>query len=136
MRTVVVTGVSTGIGWGCVKVLVANGFHVFGSVRRQTDADRLTNIFGEQFTPLNFDVTDEKAVAAGAREVETALAEETLFGLVNNAGIATPGPLLYLKIDDFDRQIMVNLAGPLIVTQAFAPCSAPIVRARGRPVGS
>ena len=121
MRTVVVTGVSTGIGWGCVRVLVANGFHVFGSVRKQTDADRLTKAFGEQFTPLIFDVTDEKAVSAAAREVATALAGETLFGLVNNAGIAMPGPLLYLKIDDFDPQIMVNLAGPLIVTQAFAP---------------
>ena len=66
-------------------------------------------------------MTDEEAVAAGAGKVTTALAGKTLFGLVNNAGIATPGPLLYLKIDDFDRQIMVNLAGPLIVTQAFAP---------------
>ncbi len=32
-RSVVVTGVSTGIGWGAVKVLTARGFHVFGSVR-------------------------------------------------------------------------------------------------------
>jgi NAD(P)-dependent dehydrogenase (short-subunit alcohol dehydrogenase family) len=40
---------------------------------------------------------------------------------VNNAGIAVPGPLLYLKIDDFRRQIAINLTGQLIVTQAFAP---------------
>jgi len=40
-QSVVVTGVSTGIGWGITKVLIANGFTVFGSVRRQSDADRL-----------------------------------------------------------------------------------------------
>jgi NAD(P)-dependent dehydrogenase (short-subunit alcohol dehydrogenase family) len=133
MRTVVVTGVSTGIGWGCVKVLVASGFRVFGSVRKPTDADRLSKEFGARFTPLIFDVTDETAIAAAAREVETALAGETLFGLVNNAGIATPGPLLYLKIDDFDRQIRVNLAGPLIVTQAFAPALGADRARRGAP---
>ena len=40
-QSVVVTGVSTGIGWGITKVLIANGFTVFGSVRQQSDADRL-----------------------------------------------------------------------------------------------
>jgi NAD(P)-dependent dehydrogenase (short-subunit alcohol dehydrogenase family) len=40
-KSVVVTGASTGIGRGCVKVLTAAGFHVFGSVRKPTDAGRL-----------------------------------------------------------------------------------------------
>jgi NAD(P)-dependent dehydrogenase (short-subunit alcohol dehydrogenase family) len=52
MRTVVVTGASTGIGWGCVKVLIASGARVFGSVRKQADADRLLATFGANFTPL------------------------------------------------------------------------------------
>jgi len=121
MKSVVVTGASTGIGWGCVKVLLGGGFHVFGSVRKQTDADRLSKEFGHEFTPLIFDVTDGAAVAGGARQVEAALGGETLFGLVNNAGIAVPGPLLYLKIEAFKRQIDVNLTGQLVVTQAFAP---------------
>src|SRR5689334_8201176 len=121
MKSIVVTGASTGIGWGCVKVLIGAGFRVFGSVRKQADADRLVKEFGANFTPLLFDVTDEAAVAAGARQVEAALGGEMLFGLVNNAGIAVPGPLLYLKIDDFKHQITVNLTGQLIVTQAFAP---------------
>ena len=120
-RSVVVTGASTGIGWGCVKVLTASGFHVFGSVRRQADADRLSQEFGANVTPLIFDLTDQAAVAAGARLVESALGGATLFGLVNNAGIAVPGPLLYLKIDDFARQLAVNVTGQLAVTQAFAP---------------
>ena len=120
-NSVVVTGASTGIGWGCVKVLTAAGFHVFGSVRKPADAERLIKEFGANVTPLLFDVTDEAAVAEGAHKVGTALGTDTLFGLVNNAGIAVPGPLLYLKIDDFRHQLAVNLTGQLVVTQAFAP---------------
>jgi NAD(P)-dependent dehydrogenase (short-subunit alcohol dehydrogenase family) len=120
-KSVVVTGASTGIGWGCVKVLAANGFHVFGSVRKQADADRLSKEFGAAFTPLIFDVTDAAAVAAGARQVEAALKGATLAGLVNNAGIANPGPLLHIDVDTFRQQMEVNVTGQLIVTQAFAP---------------
>ena len=42
-------------------------------------------------------------------------------GLVNNAGIALGGPLLELAVDDFRRQLEVNVVGPVIATQAFAP---------------
>jgi NAD(P)-dependent dehydrogenase (short-subunit alcohol dehydrogenase family) len=121
LRSVVVTGASTGIGWACVKVLTAGGFHVFGSVRKPADADRLQQEFGDGFTPLLFDVTDPAAIAAAAQRVAAALGDATLFGLVNNAGIAVPGPLLYLKLADFERQIAINLTGQLAVTQAFAP---------------
>lgn len=129
-KSVVVTGVSTGIGWGAVKVLVGKGFHVFGSVRKAADADRLKAEFGDAFTPLLFDVTDEAAVRAGARQVEAALGGETLAGLVNNAGIAVAGPLLYLPLDEWKKQLDVNLTGVVIVTQAFAP----LLGAGGAPV--
>ncbi len=133
MKSVVVTGASTGIGWACVKILVANGFRVFGSVRRPADAARLSKEFGANFTPLIFDVTDEAAVAAGAAQVRSVLDGETLFGLVNNAGIAVPGPLLMIKIGDFKQQIAVNLTGQLIVTQAFAPLLGVERERRGGP---
>jgi NAD(P)-dependent dehydrogenase (short-subunit alcohol dehydrogenase family) len=73
MKGVVITGVSTGIGWGAAKVLTEKGFHVFGSVRKQADADRLKQEFGDRFTPLLFDVTDAEAVKAGADQVRAAL---------------------------------------------------------------
>ena len=133
MKSVVVTGASAGIGWGCAKVLTASGFRVFGSVRNQADADRLVQELGPSFTPLLFDVTDEAAVAAASKQVDAALHGETLFGLVNNAGIAVPGPLLYQKIEDFKRQIAVNVVGPLIVTQAFAPLLGADRSHRGTP---
>jgi NAD(P)-dependent dehydrogenase (short-subunit alcohol dehydrogenase family) len=121
MKSIVVTGASTGIGWGCAKVLITKGFRVFGSVRKQADAERLSTELGPNFVPLIFDVTDQAAVNQAAKKVEAALAGELLYGLVNNAGIAVQGPLLYLPIEQFKRQIDVNLTGQLIVTQAFAP---------------
>ena len=121
MKSVVVTGSSTGIGWAIAKVLIAKGFRVFGSVRKTEDGERLKKEFGPNFVPLYFDVTDAAAVAKGADQVATALGGEMLFGLVNNAGIAVAGPLLYVKMDEFRHQIEVNLTAQLIVTQAFAP---------------
>jgi NAD(P)-dependent dehydrogenase (short-subunit alcohol dehydrogenase family) len=101
MRSVVVTGTSTGIGWGTAKVLIAHGFRVFGSVRKTADAERLAAEFGGRFVPLLFDVTDEAAVKAAAAQVRAALAGEKLAGLVNNAGVAVAGPLLELPIEQF-----------------------------------
>jgi NAD(P)-dependent dehydrogenase (short-subunit alcohol dehydrogenase family) len=121
MQSVVITGASTGIGWATAKLLLDRGFRVFGSVRKQADADRLKGEFGANFTPLLFDVTDEAAVLAAAREVRTALNGETLTGLVNNAGIAVAGPLLQLPADQFRRQMDINVIGPIISTQAFGP---------------
>ena len=121
MRSVVITGASTGIGWASAKLLLDRGFRVFGSVRKQADADRLKSEFGANFTPLMFDVTDEAAVLAAAREVRAALKGETLAGLVNNAGIAVAGPVLELAADEFRRQMDVNVIGPVIATQAFGP---------------
>ncbi|HEY5236842.1 MAG TPA: SDR family oxidoreductase [Rhizomicrobium sp.] len=133
MKYVVVTGASTGIGWGCVKVLTGHGFHVFGSVRKQADADRLSKEFGGSFTPLLFDVTDAEAVKRGAEIVERALGGAMLAGLVNNAGIAVAGPLLYLPIDELRQQMEVNLIGQMIVTQAFAPLLGADRSRKGQP---
>jgi NAD(P)-dependent dehydrogenase (short-subunit alcohol dehydrogenase family) len=121
MRAVVVTGASTGIGWGTTKILCENGFRVFGSVRGEADAERLANEFGDRFSPLMFDVTDTDAVEQAARKVEDALAGATLAGLVNNAGVAVGGPLAHLPIDQLRAQIEVNLIAVVAVTQTFLP---------------
>jgi len=120
-KNVVVTGVSTGIGWGTTKVLVSKGFRVFGSVRRQADADRLQREFGNGFVPLLMDITDADAVHQAARKVGSMIGDRNLLGLVNNAGIVVSGPLLYLRPSEFRRQLEVNMISPLVVIQAFAP---------------
>lgn len=120
-RTCVVTGVSSGIGQAIAGRLIAEGFHVFGSVRRASDADAFRTKFGERATPLVFDVTDADAVLRAAGEVGAALGQGRLSGLVNNAGVATPGPLLHLSLEDLRKQLEINVVAQVGVTQAFAP---------------
>lgn len=133
MQSVVITGVSTGIGWGITKVLIHRGFRVFGSVRKTEDAERLSQEFGEKFVPLMFDVTDEPAVQAAAQQVREQLNGETLFGLVNNAGIAVPAPLIHQPTEDLRKQLEVNLVSVLIVTKAFVPLLGADRSLRGKP---
>ena len=94
MKQVVITGVSTGIGYACVKVLLSREFRVYGSVRNQTDTDRLQRDFGERFVPLLFDVTDEETVQAEAARVSEHLGTDMLDGLeqCRDRGCRSPGP--------------------------------------------
>lgn len=133
MKSVVVTGVSTGIGNAAARVLAKNGFRVFGSVRKEADAAALKKDLGERFVPLVFDVTDEAGIARAAAEVREALKGEKLAGLVNNAGIAVSGPLIDLDADEFRKQMEVNVTGPFLVTQAFAPLLGTDRALKGEP---
>lgn len=116
----VVTGASTGIGRAIVKALTGAGWRVYGSVRKEADAGSLAAEMGEKFRPLIFDVTDRRAIDAAAAQVKSELGGATLKALVNNAGVAVAGPLRYLPLEDLQRQLDINLYGPIRVTQAFA----------------
>jgi NAD(P)-dependent dehydrogenase (short-subunit alcohol dehydrogenase family) len=130
----VVTGVSTGIGWATAKVLISKGFRVFGSVRKQTDADRLQREFGKGYVPLLMDIADADAVHQAAQKVGSMIGDRNLVGLVNNAGIVVSGPLLYLRPSEYRRQLEVNMISPLVVIQAFAPLLGTDRKRRG-PAG-
>ena len=128
---VVVTGTSTGIGAATVSRLANIGFHVFAGVRREEDAKSARSAANRAVTPLMTDITDPATIDAAAKTVEEVVAQRGLTGLVNNAGIVKPGPLEFQPLDDFRRQLEVNLVGPLSVIQAFLPL---IRRGRGRIV--
>jgi len=126
---VVITGASTGIGYASALHLSSLGFQVFAGVRRDEDAERLRHANGS-IEPLKIDVTDQASIDAAAQRVREATGGR-IAGLVNNAGIAVPGPLEYLPMDEFRRQIEVNLTGQVAVTQGFLPMLRPT---RGRIV--
>jgi NAD(P)-dependent dehydrogenase (short-subunit alcohol dehydrogenase family) len=130
MRSVLVTGASTGIGRATALRLDAAGWRVFAGVRREEDAEDLRRAGSASLVPLILDVTDDGQIAAAAARIE-ADAGGRLDGLVNNAGIAVPGPLETLPLDDFRRQIEVGLTAQVAVTKAMLPL---IRRARGRIV--
>lgn len=127
MPTAVVTGASSGIGRACARALRGRGFEVWAGVRDDGDA---ASVETEGLVPLRLDVTDDEQVRDAARRV----GEETggrLAVLVNNAGIAVPGPLEGLDLDDLRRQFDVNVFGVHRVTRAFLPSLVP---AHGRIV--
>jgi NAD(P)-dependent dehydrogenase (short-subunit alcohol dehydrogenase family) len=130
VRSVLVTGASTGIGRATALRLNAAGWQVFAGVRKQEDATALREAGRERLTPLILDITDAGQVAAAAARVE-AESKRGLDGLVNNAGVAIPGPLETLAIEDFRRQVEVNMTAHVAVTQALLPA---LRAARGRVV--
>lgn len=99
---------------------------------RAGDADRPPGDGGSgRTTPLVIDITDPVSIAAAVDRVASAVGDRGLAGLVNNAGIVKPGPLEHQPLDDFRRQLEVNLVGQVAVTQAFLPL---IRKGRGRIV--
>jgi NAD(P)-dependent dehydrogenase (short-subunit alcohol dehydrogenase family) len=131
VRSVLVTGASTGIGRATALRLDGKGWRVFAGVRREEDAASLREAGLERLEPLMLDVTDAAQIAAAAERIGVEVGEAGLDGLVNNAGIGVPGPLETLPVDDFRRQVEVNLTAHVAVTQAMLPS---IRRARGRLV--
>ena len=129
-ESIVVTGASTGIGFAIAELFTKRGWRVFGSVRKPADAERLRSA---GIVPLLFDVTDPDAVAAAAAQVAAALGNRTLRGLVNNAGVAIAGPLLYLPMSQLRLQMEINFFGPAMITQAFAPLLGTDALRMGKP---
>lgn len=119
MKSVVVTGSSTGIGYHISKKLVENDFRVFGSVRNIADGEKVTNEIGPNFIPLIFDVTDESAVKESVKHVNALLEGKKLNGLINNAGIGVIGAVQNLTSEEFKYQFDVNLLGVFHCTQAY-----------------
>ena len=124
-RTVLVTGASTGIGRACALDLDRRGFRLVAGVRKEADGEALRKD-SARVEPVILDVTDQASIDAAVKSVG-----DSLYGLVNNAGITVAGPLEYLPVDEIRRQFEVNVLGQLAVTQAFLPA---IRNARGRIV--
>jgi len=120
-KSVVITGVSTGIGYATAKELIARGYHVFGSVRKEADGARVQQELGKAFTPLRFDVTDTEGLPVAVAQVQAAVGDQGLAGLVNNAGIGPTGPLMHTSLDEIRLAFEINVFGMLAVTQAFLP---------------
>lgn len=123
MKSVVVTGASSGIGRASALRLARTGWRVYGGVRTAVDADELREL---GIAPVELDVTDAAQIAT----VAAAVGPE-LHGLVDNAGIAIAAPLELVPLDELRHQLEVNVVGQVAVLQALLPA---LRRARGRVV--
>ena len=119
--TIVITGTSSGIGRGLCKSFIERGYNVFGTVRNKKDAFELEKEFGQNFNALIMDVTSEKQVLKAKEKVKNYLGNKTLSALINNAGIATLGPVEYLPTSDFKKQLDTKILGTFLCTKIFLP---------------
>jgi NAD(P)-dependent dehydrogenase (short-subunit alcohol dehydrogenase family) len=110
--------------------LARQGFRVFAGVRKDADGEHLSSQSTE-IIPLRLDVTDAAQIAAAAECVDKALGAAGLAGLVNNAGIVVADPMEIVPLEEFRRQLEVNVVGQVAVMQAFLPL---LRKARGRMV--
>ena len=124
-KAILVTGASTGIGRKITDRLAADGYFVYAGARKDADLQALGAIQNVQAVRL--DVTKPQDIDAAVETVTKA--GRGLYGLVNNAGVVTIGPLIDTKPEEFDLVMQVNAYGPYRVTKAFAPL---IVAHRGR----
>ena len=132
MKTVVITGASTGIGLATAEHLADRGWQVFAGIRSRDDAARLREI-SSQIEPVQLDVTKTDQIAGVLEQVERALDGRTLTGLVNNAGIAQMGPITIQPMAEIERHFQVNVLGTIRVTQAFAPLLGQDRERAGKP---
>ncbi len=129
MKTVLITGASSGIGEACALWLQDKGYRAFAGVRKEADAEAIKKKSKGHLMPVFLDVADEVSILEAARFV--GCQTPRLDGLVNNAGIAVAGPLEFLPIRELRRVLEVNVVGQVAVTQAFLPL---LREAKGRVV--
>jgi NAD(P)-dependent dehydrogenase (short-subunit alcohol dehydrogenase family) len=130
-KNIVITGVSSGIGRDALRLLHQKGYHIYGSVRKEADAKSLTEAYPQRFTPLIFDVQDQNAVNQAAKVVfETC---DRIDALINNAGIAVPGPLEFVTESDFEKQMDINLKSVRRITNTFLPLLGTAPDFKGTP---
>ena len=130
MRGVLITGCSTGIGRATALRLDGRGWRVYAGVRKDEDAEALGRDGSDRLVPLIVDVADGPSIELAAERVRDEC-PGGLDGLVNNAGVAYSGPLEYVPLDDFRKQLEVNLVGHLAMIQAML---GSLRTARGRIV--
>jgi NAD(P)-dependent dehydrogenase (short-subunit alcohol dehydrogenase family) len=121
MKNIFITGVSTGIGYDALTSLVSRGYFVIGTVRKPEDADKIKKEFGDKCIILVFDVRDMETSMAEISTVIPKMEKEGLYCLINNAGIAIPGPLQHITEDEFEQQMDVNVKSVRRITNILLP---------------
>lgn len=116
----IVTGASTGIGFASVKMLAEKGYFVLAGVRSLDDQVRLEDL-SPHIQAFILDVAKSDSIAKAFAEIEPLIKEAKTVSLVNNAGIAVPGPIEGIKIQDFKYQFDVNVFGLVEWTQLLIP---------------
>lgn len=124
MKSVVVTGASSGIGYKiCVDLIELKGtthpWKVFGLARRKEILNKMASDWGDSFVPVVCDLSNENSIQRAVSEISEKT--DSLEGLVNNAGIFRPGSITEDNDENWWAHFTVNLMGPVRLTRALWP---------------
>lgn len=116
MKTIFITGASTGLGKATAQLFQAKGWHVIATMRNpenETELRKLKNV-----TLLPFDVTNVEQIN---KTVEEITSKQNIDVVFNNAGYGLVGALESYADEQITKQIETNLTGVLRVIKAFIP---------------
>ena len=120
MMTAFISGASSGIGAEISKLLVEKGVTVFAAARRVDKLERTHHTLGNQFIPLELDISDPRAIKKAIARLGDQAKKIDL--LVNNAGLALGlEPFYQNSAEDIETMIQTNILGLTHLTHALLP---------------
>lgn len=117
VRSVLITGCSSGIGHCCARGLKQRGYRVFAGARQHEDVEQL---LAEGFEALQLDLANSSSIDAAADEILHRTDGE-LYGLFNNGAYGQPGAVEDLSRAALREQFEVNLFGTHELTNRVIP---------------
>lgn len=111
MKSILITGCSTGIGYVCAKKLKEDGLLVLATARKSEDVEKLKK---EGFNAFRLDISDEKSIHEAILWVKSQT--KKLDFLFNNAGFAQPGAVEDLNFELLHWQFRTNVFGSIVLT--------------------
>jgi NAD(P)-dependent dehydrogenase (short-subunit alcohol dehydrogenase family) len=116
MKTIFITGTSTGLGKAAAKLFASNDWRVIATMRNPEKEEELNNL--DNVSLLALDVTDPGQITSA---VKTACSMGKIDVVFNNAGYGLMGPLEATPVDNILNQINTNLVGPIRIIKEFIP---------------
>lgn len=125
LKTVLITGTSSGIGHATALHLARQGFTVLATVRKQADADYLNEYHLSNLSPLcPLDLTHPEQIKEIAAQVKQKITNSDLpplHAIINIAGGGQIAPIELMNIDAYRQELEKRLVGPIILLQELLP---------------
>lgn len=117
MKTIVITGASSGIGKETANLFAQKGWQVAATMRKPENEPDLTET--NNIKPYKLDVTDQASIDTAVSQI--LLHFDTIDVVLNNAGYGLVGPFEAASPEQIRRQFDTNVFGLMEVTRAFLP---------------